>query len=266
MGLVALILAVIGAVFACVPGALIIGWVLLPIAFVLALVSLFLKGKKRGMGIAALIISVVGTVIGVVVFLSVVANAFSDSFNQETSGSAPAETREEESEDQEAASAEPDVAGTEEEEEVAGSPDGEGTRENPYPLGAEISSGDWTVTINSVDLDATDAVMAENQFNDAPADGHLYLLVNVTAQYTGNDPEGSMPWVTVEYVSPQGNTFDAAESFAVAPDALDSTGTLYEGASATGNIALSVPAEEVEAGVLSVRPDLFSEKVFVSLD
>ncbi|WP_258934510.1 hypothetical protein [Nesterenkonia pannonica] len=37
-----------GAVFACIPGALIVGWVLLPIAFILGLVSLFLRGRRRG--------------------------------------------------------------------------------------------------------------------------------------------------------------------------------------------------------------------------
>jgi hypothetical protein len=35
IGLIGLIASIIGFVFACVPGALIIGWVLLPIAFVL---------------------------------------------------------------------------------------------------------------------------------------------------------------------------------------------------------------------------------------
>lgn len=47
LGLVALIVAVVGFIFACIPGALIIGWVLLPIAFILAIVALVLKGKSK---------------------------------------------------------------------------------------------------------------------------------------------------------------------------------------------------------------------------
>ena len=66
LGLVALIIAVVGFIFACIPGALIVGWVLLPIAFILGLVSLFMKGRGKGLGLAAIILSVVGTVVAVV--------------------------------------------------------------------------------------------------------------------------------------------------------------------------------------------------------
>ena len=39
VGLIALVVGVIGFVFACVPGALVVGWVLLPIAFILGVVA-----------------------------------------------------------------------------------------------------------------------------------------------------------------------------------------------------------------------------------
>lgn len=52
IGLIALITAIVGAIFAVIPGALIVGWVLLSIAFVLAIISFFLKNQKRGQGIA----------------------------------------------------------------------------------------------------------------------------------------------------------------------------------------------------------------------
>lgn len=70
VGLIALIAAVVGFIFACIPGALIVGWVLLPIAFILAIVSLFLSGKPKVQGIIALIVSVVGTIVGVIVFMA----------------------------------------------------------------------------------------------------------------------------------------------------------------------------------------------------
>src|SRR5690625_5883400 len=40
IGLAALIVAIVGFLFACIPGALIIGWVLLPVAFILSIVGL----------------------------------------------------------------------------------------------------------------------------------------------------------------------------------------------------------------------------------
>ena len=71
----------LGFVFACIPGALIVGWVLLPIAFVLSLVALFLAGAKWP-AITGLIIAITGTIVGVVVFFVVVSDAFDDAFDE----------------------------------------------------------------------------------------------------------------------------------------------------------------------------------------
>lgn len=262
LGIIALVTAVVGAIFACLPGALIIGWVLLPIAFILSLVSLFLKGKKRGTGIAALIVSVVGTVIGIIVFFAVVADAFDDAFSDETTAGEPSEANAEDSDGQSGSDSEPAAAEGGE----SSADDDLGTRTHPYPLGTDISSSDWTVSINSVDLDADAAIAAENQFNDEPEEGHIYILVNLTAEYTGNDAEGAIPMASISYVSPQGNTFNSYDMSVVEPDAFDSLTTLYEGASETGNIAIHVPSEGIEDGVLSVAPDMFADTVFVAVN
>src|SRR5690606_38772930 len=81
LGIIAVITAVVGFLFACIPGALIVGWVLLPIAFILGIVGVCQTGKTKGTSIAALIISVVGTVVGFVVFSAVVSDAFDDAFD-----------------------------------------------------------------------------------------------------------------------------------------------------------------------------------------
>lgn len=267
LGLIALITAIIGAIFACVPGALIVGWVLLPIAFILSLVALFQRGRKRGTAVTALILSVVGTVIGVIVFFAVIADAFNDSFNEETTVSAPENDEEADTADQDAGAPAGDGSTEEEAAEAAGSEDQErGTRANPYALGAEISSSDWTVSVNSVDLDATAAIEAENPMNESPDEGHTYILAEVTAQYDGDDAEGSTPMLSVAYVSPDGNTFNSHDRTVVAPESFDSLSTLYEGASTSGNIALHVPTEGLEDGVLSVDASLFSDTVFVAVD
>jgi hypothetical protein len=78
LGIVALAIAIVGFIFACVPGALIVGWILLPIAFVLGIVALFQKDKAKWQGLTAIIISVVGTIVGVVVFIAIAAGAVND--------------------------------------------------------------------------------------------------------------------------------------------------------------------------------------------
>lgn len=94
LGIIALAVAVIGFIFACIPGALIVGWVLLPIAFILSIVALFLKGKKWP-AIAALAVSVVGTIVGFVVFFSVVTTSFDEAFGEIEGSSGQIETSEE---------------------------------------------------------------------------------------------------------------------------------------------------------------------------
>ena len=79
LGIVALAVSAVGFIFACIPGALIVGWILLPIGFILGIVALFLKGKKWA-AITAIVVAIVGTIVGVVVFMSVMATAFEESF------------------------------------------------------------------------------------------------------------------------------------------------------------------------------------------
>lgn len=248
VGWAALGAAVLGFIFACIPGALIVGWILLPAAFVLAIIALVLKGKKWP-GIVALILSIVGTIIGFVVFFSLAAAAVSDAIDESTGSSVTAPT--EDASDTEDADDEP-VA-------EAGS-----SRENPAPLGSVISGDEWDITINSVALGATDQVLAANPINQSPEDGYEYILVNVTATYTGADK--SMPALTtINYVTPEGVTIDGLDTFAVAPDALDTTSELYTGASATGNLALAVPSATADAGVLVVTPGILADDVFVAV-
>lgn len=247
-GLIALIVAVIGFIFACIPGALIVGWVLLPIGFILGIVSLFLKGKVKWQGITAIIVSVVGTVIGVIVFTAVVATAFDDAFggSDVEVGSPTTVTEEGEPAEEESEAAEM------------------GTRENPVPLGTPISSDEWTVTVNSVTLNAQDQILAANNFNEAPDPGTEYILINYTVQYTGSDPEGGMPaFASLEYVTADGNTVNDLDKMVIGPDEIDLMSPLYDGASVTGNHAMQVPTPA--DGVLAIRPGMMADKMFVAI-
>ena len=107
LGIIALAVAAIGFIFACIPGALVVGWVLLPIAFVLSIVALFLKGAKWP-AITGLIVSIVGTIVGTVVFFLVVSTSFSDAFDDVEGAIAEASQAAEESADDGAVVEEPE--------------------------------------------------------------------------------------------------------------------------------------------------------------
>ncbi len=261
VGIIALVCAVVGFVFACVPGALIVGWVLLPVSFILGLVALFRRGETLWQAISAVVLSIVGTIVGAVVFLGLAANSLDEALDggSVTISSPGSDSRTASGTTSDSDSdAGPDPQGS-------SAADQAGTRENPLPLGTEISNGEWKIVVNSVTLDATDAVMAENPFNDAPPEGHEYVLVNYTVTYLGDDPNGAMPMSTVDYVSPDGTTMSSADTLAVAPDAIDTLATLYNGGSVTGNETIAVPSDSAQDGVLAVQPGMLDDKVFVAL-
>ena len=70
LGIVALVLAAVGFVFACIPVVQIVAFFLLPIAFVLSIVALFLEGEKWP-AITGLVVSILGGIVGAVVFVIV---------------------------------------------------------------------------------------------------------------------------------------------------------------------------------------------------
>ena len=251
VGIVALVMAVIGVIFACLPGALIVGWILLPISFIVGLVGLFRRGEAVWPAVTAVIVSVVGTIIGVFVFLMVVGSAVDEAISSASAVSA---------------SPAPDGALSNSGGSAAADSAQGKSRENPYPLRTEISSKDWKVVINSVTFNANDAVAAANQFNEPPAEGKEYVLINYTATYIGNDPAGETPaFVLVDFVTADGVTIDGADSIAAAPDAIDSLTVLYKGASVSGNVVRAVPSANAQDGVLAVTPGLLADKVFVAV-
>ena len=190
IGIIGLVCAVLGLILSCIKGILLLGWILLPIGFILGVVGLFPKNKAKGPAIRAVITSIVGFIVAAVVFTLVIDEAFNDAFNKETTV-----TSDENSQD-----AVPAGAAAEGQNSASDAGDGS-TRENPLPIGATLSSDEWKVTVNSVDLNATEAALAANPYNDQPEAGKTYIMVNITATYTGEDPQGATPFVDVEYLS-----------------------------------------------------------------
>ncbi len=246
VALIALITAVVGFIFACIPGALIVGWILLPIAFVLSIVSLFRKGKHKWMGIVGLTLSIIGTIVGFFVFFAFAANAAGEALDEafgdsETTVTQPAE----------------EEAAVDDEEESADAAE-QGTRENPYPLASQISTDDWTVVVNSHTADGAAAV-AEGGFNDpAPAGSH-YEIVNYTVTYTG-DGSGLAAEVSVAFVTSAGNVVNSYDNLVLLSDGFGMD-ELYDGASATGSEAFLVP--DGETALIRVRPGMLADEVFV---
>ncbi|WP_165217054.1 DUF308 domain-containing protein [Schaalia sp. ZJ1691] len=260
VGIIGLVLAIIGAVISLIPLVAFIGWIPLLAGLILGIVGLFLKNKKRGTAIAAVIIAVLGTIIAVVINLVFIGKLAETTHFDSSHLPIPGIEQHDDSsdmfEDSDDESSTPSKT-------AAG---GVGTsRDNPAPLGTKISSDDWEVTVNSVNLNATDTILASNSFNEPPAEGETYILVNLTITYTGDDPQGEMPFTDVTYVSAEGKSFNTFTKSLLYPEQLDTVTTMYEGGSISGDIPIAVTAADVSKGVLAVAPEFGDTKVFVAL-
>lgn len=256
VGLIALIVGIVGFVFACIPGALIVGWLLLPVAFILGIVALCLRGKSKWAGLVGLILSVVGSIVGGIVFFAVVATAFDDAFD-DASGGDTVITEEVTSEDEGASDEEP--AATEDDGEAAE----KGTRENPVSFDATTENDDWTVTLADFNPDATANVESDGYTTETAGDDQVWITFTPTVTYHGDD-SGLAVEVSFAYAAPDGTVINTFDAMAMLDDGFDSAAELYDGGTTTGRIALLVP-NDLDGGLLRVTPGILADDVFVSL-
>ena len=108
------------------------------------------------------------------------------------------------------------------------------------PLGTAAEVGEYTVTVSSVQLNATDAILGFNEFNEAP-EGQ-YVLMTLDVVYNGNE-EGD-PWLDLSpaFVGSDSRQYDESTCTA----ALDLEGsavpTLENGGAAQYEVCMDVPA------------------------
>jgi hypothetical protein len=177
--------------------------------------------KSKGTSVAALVVSIVG----VVVFVTVVSGAFSDGFGKSDLSKAPTGSV-------------PSLAAS-----AAARPDAEsneiGSRANPYPIGQAVTNKEWNITL-APPREASKDVLAENQFNDLPKPGMQFWIVPVTATYVGKDTGNTLFGIDVKFVGSDNRTHD--DRCGVNPNAMSDVGDLYPGGSATGNVCVAVPS------------------------
>lgn len=125
----------------------------------------------------------------------------------------------------------------------------DGSRQDPFPSDALLTGGDWIIRMADVNLSAADVVAAENQFNDPPPADHQYVMIDVSVAYNG-ESEPVDPWRMLDFaiVGSGGNTF--TDSCGVIPNPLRDVGDMYSGASANGNVCLTVATEQIDGATL----------------
>ncbi|WP_182112661.1 DUF4190 domain-containing protein [Actinotalea sp. JY-7876] len=141
-----------------------------------------------------------------------------------------------------------------------------GTREDPALPGVDFvtftdDSGPlWEITVGTASWDSWPAVQAENQFNEPPAAGNVYVLVPVTATYLGAGTGDAFIDLYLEYVAADGTAYD--DSFVVAPMDLSAQDPVATGGTVMGNLVFEVPADAVTGGTWALSVGYDSDTMY----
>lgn len=121
-----------------------------------------------------------------------------------------------------------------------------GTRDNPVPIGTGSSIGNgWTLRVDGITPNATQAVLDENQFNDPPAPGHQFFIARITTTYTGPGSDSYDASFNMRAVGASGVTYTTFQnSCGVIPDDY-SEPELFTGGSASGNVCWEIVSGDV---------------------
>jgi hypothetical protein len=141
-----------------------------------------------------------------------------------------------------------------------------GSRANPVPMheGAVIpESKGWRVKVNRSIPNATSMVLAENQFNDKPASGRQFFVINVTATYKGGGRSSVLEALTLSALGKSNVAYDTSDNCGVVPDELDTFKKVFSGGSLVGNVCFSVKKRDVASVLLMVEPSFSFNDVLI---
>jgi hypothetical protein len=143
-----------------------------------------------------------------------------------------------------------------------------GTLENPMPVGRVATVGPWSVRVVSVTPNATEAVMAENQFNEPPGEGEQFFMAAVEATYQGDESSTFWTDVSLKAVGQSNVAYEAFEAgCGVIPDSIDNAGETFPGGTITGNTCWRIDRSDARSLVMIAEESFSLEgsRVFFEL-
>jgi hypothetical protein len=116
--------------------------------------------------------------------------------------------------------------------------------------------GGWSATVTQPARDITEAVLAENQFNDPPPLGFRFVGVDVTLGYSGEEPSTAL-MMTLRAVADD-NLVQSTQC-GVIPGELDRFDDVFPGGSISGTLCFVVEQDALDSLVLYGTGELFSD-------
>lgn len=139
------------------------------------------------------------------------------------------------------------------------------TINDPIPIPTTVRGRDWVLTVHSVDLDATQALLDFSEHNPEPDADEVFLLVNYSLEYVGTKPEGGLPDFSIVFIEDQRKTYTTMTEFLIVPNWLNRKERILPGEKVNANLAFVVKKDQPEAGLLRVTVQLNMGNVYLAL-
>lgn len=246
LALAGLILGVVGLVLCWVPFLNVIALIVALVGLALSVAALVIAVRRRtsakGLSIAGTIVSGLA-VIASIIAIALVSAFFSslrDSMYGDTAGPYGNST----------GTPAPATTGT-----GTGTGSGSATAApNLLPIGSAAEIGEYSVTVSGVQLDATDAIVNFNPYNQPPSG--QYVLITLDVVYTGNE-EGD-PWLdlSTSFVGSDSRQYSESTCAAVLDLEGTSVPTLENGGQAQYEVCMDVPPTAIPGDRVLVEETL----------
>ena len=143
------------------------------------------------------------------------------------------------------------------------------SRDSPVPLAQSLllSTG-WEITVLDFVPDATQIVLAENQFNDPPETGFRFAMVRVRAtNVSADDPASAFADVTLKMVGSRNVAYDTFDpGCGVIPNELDTFTDVFRGGSIEGNQCFQAGIDETGLVLIGESGFIDTERTFFALE
>lgn len=134
--------------------------------------------------------------------------------------------------------------------------------------GESATVGAWEITVIGVTPDATDQILADNQFNEPPPEGSQYFIAELEATYVGSD--SSTFWIDMS-LGAVGESRVVYEPFGsscgLVPNDINDAGETFPGGTITGNVCWTIRSSDAPSlAMIAEESFTFEEtRVFFAL-
>jgi hypothetical protein len=154
-----------------------------------------------------------------------------------------------------------------------------GSRDQPVPIGqpttitmdtfGDADGSVWTLTVTGTGSDYTQAVAAENQFNEPPEAGKTFYAVPVSLTLESADKEPLSVFINLQFEFFGPSTLSIvsdgfSEGCGVTPGELDPFKEVFVGGTISGVVCYAVANEDAAAGVLLTVDSIEGDRLFVA--